>query len=70
MTERLLGLEQPDVGITCNDMASLYNARGQDAMALPLYRRALAIFEKALSLRHPHSRACRENLAQLPVLPK
>ena len=70
MKERLLGLVHPDVGITCNNLASLYNTRGQDAMSLLLYRRALVIFEKALGRGHPHSRVCRENLAQLPVLPK
>ena len=37
-----------------NNLAALYYAQGQYAQAEPLYKRALAIWEKALGPDHPY----------------
>ncbi len=48
-----------------NNLANLYHAQGKYAEAEPLYKRALAIVEKALGPEHPHVAARLNNLAQL-----
>ncbi len=44
----MLGQEHPDTATSLNNLAELYKAMGDYAKAEPLYRRALAIREKAL----------------------
>ena len=46
-------------------LAELYRAQGQYAQAEPLYKRALAIYEKALGPEHPAVSTSLENLAEL-----
>ena len=61
MKEKLLGLEHPDVAITLNNLATLLKALGKLDEAAQYYRRALTIFERALSPEHPNLVACRKN---------
>ncbi len=53
------------MGQSLNNLAELYRAQGRYAEAEPLYRRALAIVEKALGPEHPHVAANLNNLAGL-----
>ncbi len=46
-------------------MAALYKAQARYAEAEPLYKRALAVFEKALGPDHPHVAQSLENYAAL-----
>ena len=48
-----------------NYLASLYQDQGNYAQAEPLYRRALAIAEKALGSEHPNVATTLENYAEL-----
>ncbi len=48
-----------------NNLALLYDAQGKYADAEPLYKRALAIVEKALGPEHPHVATSLENYAAL-----
>ena len=48
-----------------NNLASFYYAQGKYAEAEPLYRRALAIFEKALGPEHLDVARSLENYAKL-----
>ncbi len=47
------------------NLAFLYNTQGQYAQAEPLYKRSLAIYEKALGPDHPDVAMSLENLAAL-----
>ena len=48
-----------------NNLAMLYRAQGQYAEAEPLYKRSLAIREKALGPDHPDVATSLENMARL-----
>ena len=48
-----------------NNLALLYYTQGQYAQAEPLYKRSLAIWEKALGPDHPSVATSLENLAGL-----
>ena len=48
-----------------NDLAELYRAQGKYAEAEPLYKRSLAISEKALGPEHPDVATSLENMALL-----
>ena len=63
--EKSLGPEHPDVALSLNNLALLYDTEGQYPKAEPLYQRALAIREKALGPEHPDAAASLNNLAQL-----
>jgi tetratricopeptide (TPR) repeat protein len=51
--------------LSLNNLAGLYNEQGKYPYAEPLFRRALAISEKALGRNHPNVATSLENLAQL-----
>ncbi|MGQ3684570.1 MAG: tetratricopeptide repeat protein [Candidatus Loosdrechtia sp.] len=55
----------PDVATSLNNLASLYKAQDKYAQAEPLFKRALAIFEKSLGPDHPDVANCLTNLALL-----
>jgi tetratricopeptide (TPR) repeat protein len=55
----------PQRALSLNNLACLYYNQGQDAMAEPLYQRALAIWEKALGPDHPNVAMSLNNLAGL-----
>ena len=48
-----------------NNLAELYRAQGKYAEAEPLYKRALAIWEKALGPEHPNVAKSLQNYAAL-----
>jgi tetratricopeptide (TPR) repeat protein len=53
------------VAASLNNLAQLYQAQGRYADAEPHYKRALAIYEKALGPDHPNLAASLNNLAEL-----
>ena len=63
--EKALGPEHPDVAVSLNNLAALYDAHGQYSKAEPLYQRALGIWEKALGPEHPRVATGLNNLAEL-----
>jgi CHAT domain-containing protein/Tfp pilus assembly protein PilF len=65
LRERALGPRHPDVAISLNNLARLYQAQGAYARAEPLYARALGIRQKALGAMHPDVAASLNNLGEL-----
>jgi CHAT domain-containing protein/Tfp pilus assembly protein PilF len=63
--EKALGTDHPDVALSLNNLADLYDQQGRYADAEPLYKRSLAIREKALGLDHPDVASSLNNLASL-----
>ena len=63
--EKALGPDHPDVAISLNNLAALYDTQGDYAKAEPLYERSLAVLEKALGPDHPSVATSLENLAAL-----
>ncbi len=59
------GPQDPRLAINLDNLAELYRAQGRYAEAEPLYKRALAIFEKALGPEHPDVAINLDNLAGL-----
>ena len=59
------GPDDPRVATGLNNLAGLYGTQGRYAEAEPLYKRALAIFEKALGPDHPNVAGSLENYAAL-----
>jgi tetratricopeptide (TPR) repeat protein len=53
------------VATSLNNLAALYRAQGQYAQAEPLFKRSLAIREKALGPDHPDVATSLNNLAAL-----
>ena len=60
-----MGPEHPNVASGLNNLAKFYYAQGKYAEAEPLFKRALAIWEKALGPEHPDLAQSLENYAQL-----
>ena len=63
--KRPLGRSTPTWPENLNKLAGLYNNQGQYAKAEPFYKRALAIWEKALGPEHPDVATTLENYALL-----
>ncbi|MCH6577531.1 MAG: tetratricopeptide repeat protein, partial [Proteobacteria bacterium] len=59
------GPQDPRLATSLNNLAELYRAQGRYAEAEPLYKRALAIDEKALGPEHPDVATNLNNLAAL-----
>jgi tetratricopeptide (TPR) repeat protein len=59
------GPEDTRLATTLNDLAAVYYNQGKYAQAEPLYKRALAIKEKALGPEHPVVATSLNNLAAL-----
>ena len=59
------GEEDPRLGISLSRLGNVYRAEKRYAEAEPLYRRALAILEKALAPEHPFVATPLNNLAEL-----
>jgi len=53
------------VATSLNNLAVLYDTQGQYALAEPLYKRSLAIWEKSLGPNHPDVATSLENMAIL-----
>ena len=60
-----MGPQHPSTATSLNNLASLYRDQSKYEQAEPLYRRALAIYEKALGLQHPDTQQVRQNYASL-----
>jgi tetratricopeptide (TPR) repeat protein len=58
-------LGNPDVAMSLNNLASLYEAQGRYPDAEPLYKQSLAILEKLLGKDHPNIATSLSNLAEL-----
>src|SRR5262249_41239691 len=54
-----------NVALSLNNLAELYRAQGRYADAEPLYKRSLAIREKALGADHPYVAVSLNSLAEL-----
>ena len=65
VAEENVGPYHPDVAVSLNNLALLYNNQGHYAQAEPLYKRSLKIYEKALGPYHPSVATSLENLAGL-----
>ncbi len=59
------GPQDPRLATSLNNLALLYKTQGKYGEAEPLYKRTLAIFEKALGPEHPHVATNLNNLAEL-----
>jgi tetratricopeptide (TPR) repeat protein len=55
----LFGSEDSNTAATLSDLAQLYDDQGKYSLAEPLYKQALAIFEKVQVLRHPNAKLAR-----------
>ena len=65
VAEQNVGPDHPHVATSLNNLALLYQTRGDYASSVPLYKRSLAILEKALGPGHPNVATSLENLAAL-----
>jgi tetratricopeptide (TPR) repeat protein len=65
LSERLLGPEHPNVALSLNNLALLYDDQGRYAAAEPLHQRALALRERGLGPEHPDVAQSLNNLAAL-----
>ncbi len=63
--EKVLGPDHPDVAISLNNLAALYEKQGKYVEAEPLHKRSLEIREKALGRDHPDVANSLHNLAVL-----
>lgn len=63
----LVGPDHSNVATSLNILALLYNTQGQHGEAEPLYKRALAIYEKAFGPNHPNVATSLNNLAALYI---
>ncbi len=59
------GPQDPRLATSLNNLAGLYHQQGKYNEAEPLYKRSLAIVEKALGHEHPHVATSLNNLAEL-----
>ncbi len=59
------GQQDPRLATSLNNLAVLFKAQRKYAEAKPLYKRALAIRQKALGPEHPHVATSLNNLAEL-----
>jgi len=60
-----LGPDHPDTSHSLNNLAALYEAQGMYVEAESLYKRAIAIIEKALGYKHPDLLMVLTNYADL-----
>ncbi|MBE7384424.1 MAG: tetratricopeptide repeat protein [Leptolyngbya sp. SIO1E4] len=52
----------PDVALSLNNLAGLYDAQGRYEEAEPLYTQALTLFEQILGPEHPYTQRVKDNL--------
>ena len=60
----------PHVAASLDNLAALYHTQGQYAKAEPLYKRALAIYEKVLGQDHIHVATSRSSSCSVEDFPK
>jgi hypothetical protein len=61
----MLGPDHPEVAITLNDLALLYESLGRLGEAVQLLTRALTIRESRMGADHPATRALRARLVDI-----
>jgi tetratricopeptide (TPR) repeat protein len=61
INEKALGPEHPDVAMSLNNLAYIYQQQGRCEEAEPLYARAVSMYEKVLGPNHPKSLIIRGN---------
>jgi MYXO-CTERM domain-containing protein len=61
--EKALGQDHPNVAVALDNLAQVYQQRGDYARAEPLLRRSIGIFEKALGPEHANVALSLSNLA-------
>ncbi len=59
------GPQDPRLATSLNNLGLVYDAQGKYTEAEPLYKRSLAIWEKALGPEHPDVATSLNNLAEL-----
>ena len=59
--KQLLGDNHPDVALSLNNLALLYQSQGRYTEAEPLYREAIKIATQVLGDNHPHTQTIMEN---------
>jgi len=64
VAEETFGQDHPNVAISLNNLAYLYECQGEHAQSGPLYKRALAILEKALGPDHYRVGLVLRNMAE------
>jgi tetratricopeptide (TPR) repeat protein len=62
--EKVLGANDPDIAISLNLLAQLYQAKGDYRRAEPLLLRALRIYEKAHGTEHPDTATALKHLRE------
>jgi len=67
LAKEALALAGPAVAKALNDLATLYFVQGRDVDAEPLFKRALAVLNKALGPDHPAVAAARCHLSELRI---
>jgi len=60
VTKKAQGEEHPEVATRLNNLAFVLEEQGNAKEAARMGKQALAIWEKALGLDHPHTQAARE----------
>jgi len=64
VAEDTFGEDHPNVAISLNNLAYLYDCQGNHAQSGPLYRRALGILEKAVGPEHFRIALVLRNMAE------
>ena len=64
VAEETFGQDHPNVAISLNNLAYLYDCQGEYAQSGPLYKRALAILEKVLGPEHSRVGLVLSNMAE------
>jgi tetratricopeptide (TPR) repeat protein len=65
LKQRLLGENHPDVALSLNNLANLYNSQGRYVEAEPLHLQALELRKQLLGKNHPDVAYSLNNLAEL-----
>ncbi|WP_444980652.1 tetratricopeptide repeat protein, partial [Microseira wollei] len=65
LRKRLLGEDHPDVALSLNNLAGLYNSQVRYSDAEPLFLQALELYKRLLGEDHPDVALSLNNLAGL-----
>ncbi|MGH7232443.1 MAG: tetratricopeptide repeat protein, partial [Nitrospiraceae bacterium] len=65
--EKALEAGDPELAVSLNNLAALYDSQGKYAEAEPLYQRAYTIMKARLGLNHPNTKTVLSNYAEFLV---
>ena len=65
--EKTLGKDHPDTAQTYNNMANVFESKGEYEKALEYYGKALVIFQLRLGEDHPNTKNVEHNFSQLQL---